>query len=102
MKSSKKEKLMGRIAHLTLKSVRLAFNQPLTMQQIFEETRRWPAEKVSQLLGLLSDDLHESTPQIEAAWKETAARRLEELKSGKVREIPGEEVRAKIRKILSR
>ena len=74
----------------------------LTMEQIIEETRRWPAEKVSQLVGLLNSDLHDSPPEIETAWKATAERRLEELQTGKVREVPGDEVAAKIRKILSR
>ena len=74
----------------------------LTMEQIVKETKEWPAEKVTELVGLLSDNLHAIAPAIEAAWKLTAERRLEELQSGKVREIPGEEVAAKIRKILSR
>lgn len=74
----------------------------LTMEQIVEETRGWPTEKVTELVGMLSGNLHASEPQIEAAWKGTAERRLEELRSGAVREIPGEEVAAKIRKILSR
>lgn len=74
----------------------------LTMEQIIEETRNWPAEKVSQLVGLLNSDLHDSPPEIEAAWKATAKRRLEELQTGKVREVPADEVAAKIRKILSR
>jgi hypothetical protein len=74
----------------------------MTVEQIFEETRQWPAEKITQLVGLLSSDLHTSDPEIEADWRSVTEQRLEEIRSGKVREIPGEEVAAKIRKILSR
>jgi hypothetical protein len=78
------------------------FFMALTMEEIVRETRNWPAEKVTELVGLLCSDLHESLPEIDQTWKDTAQRRLEELNSGKVREVPGEQVAAKIRKILSR
>ena len=42
---------------------------PLTLEQIVEETRRWPAEKVGELVGRLTEELHTSSPEIEATWK---------------------------------
>jgi putative addiction module component (TIGR02574 family) len=75
---------------------------PMTLDQIVEETRHWPPEKVGELVGRLSEDLHTSDPEIEAAWQTAIARRVEEIQSGKVQGIPGEEVSARVRKIVGR
>jgi len=75
---------------------------PLTLEQIVEETRHWPPEKVGELVGRLTEDLHASDPETEAAWKAEIDRRIEEIQSGKVQGIPGEEVSARIRKIVGR
>jgi putative addiction module component (TIGR02574 family) len=75
---------------------------PLTLEQIVEETRHWPAEKVGELVGRLTEELHTSDPETEAAWKAEIDRRIEEIQSGKVQGIPGEEVSARIRKIVGR
>ncbi len=75
---------------------------PLTLEQIVEETRHWPPEKVGELVGRLTEDLHTSEPEIEAAWKAEIDRRVDEIQSGKVQGIPGEEVSARIRKIVGR
>jgi len=74
----------------------------MTLDQIIEETRHWPPEKVGELVGRLSEDLHTSDPEIEAAWQVEIARRVEEIQSGKVRGVPGEEVSARVRKIVGR
>ncbi len=75
---------------------------PLTLEQIVEEARHWPPEKVGELVGRLTEDLHASDPEIEAAWKTEIARRIEEIQTGKVQGIPGEEVSSRIRRILGR
>jgi len=75
---------------------------PLTLEQIVEEARHWPPEKVGELVGRLTEDLHASDPQTEAAWKIEIDRRIQEIQSGKVQGIPGEEVSARIRKIVGR
>lgn len=75
---------------------------PLTLEQIVEEIRHWPPEKIGELVGRLTEDLHTSDPKIEAAWKIEIDRRIEEIQSGKVRGIAGEEVSARIRKIVGR
>ena len=74
----------------------------ITLEQIVEETRHWPPEKVGELLGLLSEDLHSSDPKIQAAWKKEIDRRIAEIEEGKVEGIPGDEVTARIRRILGR
>ena len=75
---------------------------PLTLEQIIEEARHWPVEKVGELVGRLTEELHTSDPEIEVAWKTEIERRVEEIQSGKVQGIPGEEVSARIRKIVGR
>ena len=75
---------------------------PLTLEQIVEEARHWPPEKVGELVGRLTEDLHASDPQTEAAWKIEIDRRIREIQSGKVQGIPGEEVSARVRKIIGR
>ena len=75
---------------------------PMTLDQIVEETRHWPPEKVGELVGRLTEDLHASDPETEAAWKTEVDRRVEEIQTGKVQGIPGEEVSARIRKIVGR
>ena len=73
----------------------------MTLDEIVEETKHWPPERVGELVGRLTEDLHTSDPEIEAAWKTEIDRRIEEIQSGKVKGIPAEKVSARIRKILT-
>jgi putative addiction module component (TIGR02574 family) len=75
---------------------------PLTLEQIVEETRRWSPEQVGELVGRLTEDLHASAPDIEAAWKTEIDRRVDEIRSGKVQGVPGEEVSKEVAKITGR
>ena len=75
---------------------------PMTLDQIVEETRHWPPERIGELLDRLTEDLHSSEPEIEAAWKSEIDRRIAEIESGKVKGVPAEEVSARIQKILKR
>ena len=75
---------------------------PITLDQILEETRHWPVEKVGELVGRLTEGLHASDPTTEAAWKTEIARRLEEIQTGQAQGIPAEEVFAKAKRMLGR
>ncbi|MGA2658348.1 MAG: addiction module protein [Verrucomicrobiota bacterium] len=75
---------------------------PITLEQIVEEARQWPPEKVGELVGRLTEDLHRSDPEIESAWRTEVDRRVEEIQSGKVQGLSPEEVSARIRKIMGR
>jgi putative addiction module component (TIGR02574 family) len=74
----------------------------MTMEQILEEARHWPPEKVGELVGRLTEDMHAGNPETEAAWHAEIARRIEEIQSGKAPGIPGAEVSARVRKIVGR
>lgn len=75
---------------------------PITLDEIVEETKNWPLERVGELVDRLTEDLHTSAPEIEAAWKTEVNRRISEIESGKVQGVSAEEVSARIQKILKR
>jgi putative addiction module component (TIGR02574 family) len=72
---------------------------PMTLEEIVEETKHWPPEQVGELVDRLTEDLHSSAPEIEAAWKTEVNRRIAEIESGKVKGVPLEESLARARKI---
>jgi len=72
---------------------------PITLEQIVEETRHWPPEKVGELVGRLTEELHVADPEAEGAWQAEIARRVEEIQAGKVQGIPVDQSLARIRKI---
>ena len=74
----------------------------MTLEQIVEETRHWPPEKVGELVGRLTEDIHTSDPETNTAWKTEIARRIEEIQSGRAKGIPAEKVFEEGRRILGR
>jgi putative addiction module component (TIGR02574 family) len=76
---------------------------PRKVSDIVAEAKQLPygerAELVQQLIAANAQDLD---PKIEKAWGDEALRRLEEIESGRVKPIPGEEVMARARKIIGR
>ncbi len=76
---------------------------PITLDEIVEETRQLPADIVVELVDRIVLARHGGIePGIESAWKTEIQRRIEEIKSGKVRGIPLKESLARARKILKR
>jgi putative addiction module component (TIGR02574 family) len=76
---------------------------PMTIDQILEETSQLPADVVSELVDRMMLAKHGGiNPKTDAAWHSEIHRRIEEIESGKVKGIPGEEVSAQIRKIVGR
>ena len=76
-------------------------SMPMTLKELYTETRQLPREQVAELMDLLLiDTFSEPEPAVEAAWGREIDRRLAELESGKVKGIPVEEVMAKARKIV--
>ena len=74
---------------------------PMTVEQIVEESRQLQPEQLAELLDRLTVELHETPdPEIDQLWADEAERRLDEIRSGKVKAIPGDEVMARARKIV--
>jgi hypothetical protein len=74
---------------------------PMTLDEIGEETRQLPREQAAELVDRVVFELHdEPDPKNDAVWAEEAERRLTDIRSGKVKPTPGEEVIARARTIV--
>lgn len=76
---------------------------PLNFDQIVEEISQWPEDIVARLVDhIMLARRGGIAPGVETAWDDELRRRMEEIRSGKVQGIPGEEVSARLRKIVGR
>ena len=65
--------------------------------EIIREAESLPVEERTVVVESLLRSLNPPDPETDRKWAAVAKRRLEELRSGRVKPIPGEEVFAKIR-----
>lgn len=65
--------------------------------EIIHEAESLPVEERALVVDFLLRSLNPPDPEIDRKWASVAKRRLEELRSGRVKPIPGEEVFAGIR-----
>jgi hypothetical protein len=73
----------------------------MTMEQIVDETRKWPEEDVAELVGRVYRVMYgDIPPPVDAAWHEEIHRRIADLENGRVQGIPLEETSAKARAIV--
>ena len=68
-------------------------------QELFDEAVSLPVEIKAQLIDRLLRSIHPIQKEIDELWVAEAEKRVEEIKSGKVKTIPGDEV---FKRILSR
>lgn len=68
-------------------------------QELFDEAVSLPVEIRAQLVDKLLRSLHPVQKEIDELWAAEAEKRVEEIKSGKVKTTPGDEV---FKKILGR
>jgi len=66
--------------------------------EIIYEAESLPVEERTVVVDSLLRTLNPPDPEIDSKWAAVAKRRLEELRSGHVKPVPGEEVFARIRK----
>ncbi len=72
-----------------------------SIEQLTQEVLSLPRESRELLAEKLVESLEfEIDPAIQAAWNTEAKKRLEEIRSGTVQGIPGEEALARVRQIL--
>lgn len=75
----------------------------MTVDQIVEEIRSLPHDVMADLVDRVLFESHGGQrPDHAQAWSRTVHRRIEEIRSGQVQLIPGEETSAKIRQIVGR
>jgi putative addiction module component (TIGR02574 family) len=65
-------------------------------KDLIAEANALPVEERAQLIESLLESLNPPDPDVEKSWLLVAQQRLEELRSGKVQAVPGEEVFAKV------
>jgi len=73
----------------------------MTTKKIIEEVVLLPVEERAIIADLILRSLNPVDATIDKKWLKTAKIRLEELKSGKVNGIPGDEVFNKLRQRYS-
>jgi putative addiction module component (TIGR02574 family) len=71
-------------------------------RELIEEALSLPVEERALIADSLLRSLNMPDTTIDAKWAEVARRRLQELRSGKVKPIPGDEVFAKVLERLAK
>lgn len=66
-------------------------------REIIQEAASLPVEERAIIVDSLLRSLNTPDPEIEREWIAVAHRRLDDLRSGRVKGIPGEEVFASLR-----
>jgi putative addiction module component (TIGR02574 family) len=81
--------------------IRINLPMPMTVEHVLAETSRWPSEQVEKLFeSLLMSNYHLPDPAVDTAWAEEIKRRIDDIESGRELGVPGEEVMARVRKIV--
>lgn len=76
---------------------------PISVDQIVAEARSLPREQIAELVDRLTISLYETMDtQVEDAWKTETRRRVAEIENGEVQGVPGDEVSARVRRIIGR
>lgn len=70
----------------------------LRTDELVEEAISLPVEIRAQVIDRLLESLNPSQKEIDKLWAKEAEKRVEEIQSGRIKTIPGEEVFRKILK----
>ncbi|HWB01932.1 MAG TPA: addiction module protein [Verrucomicrobiales bacterium] len=74
---------------------------PLTIDQLAEEAMHLPATSRAELAERLVASLDAAeSDEVQKAWAEEATRRRDEVRSGLVQAIPGEQVFTEVRRLV--
>src|SRR3990172_2320904 len=84
---------------ILIKSISYVEVNMIKSAELFDEAVSLPVEIRTQLVDKLLRSLHPVQKEIDKLWAAEAEKRVEEIKSGKVKTIPGDEV---FKKILGR
>jgi len=71
-------------------------------KKLIEEVLSLPVDERARIATTLLESLNVPNPAIDKKWAAVAKRRLEELRSGKVKPIPGDEVFEGVQKRFSK
>ena len=68
----------------------------MTTKELIEEVASLPVEERAMVADSILRSLNPPESEIDRKWAQVAQRRLAELRSGKVKPVPGEQVFAKV------
>jgi putative addiction module component (TIGR02574 family) len=76
---------------------------PLTLEQLAEEAMRLPLASRAMLADKIVESLDFcEADEIRRAWATESVRRRDEVRSGKIKPVPGEQVLAEVRRLVGR
>ncbi len=76
---------------------------PLTLEQLAEEAMQLPVALRARLADKLVESLDFAEPdEIQRLWAAEAIRRRDEIRSGQVQPVPGEQVLTEVRRLVGR
>jgi hypothetical protein len=67
----------------------------MSTKELIEQAECLPLEERVYVVDSLLKTLNRPDPEVDRKWAEVAKRRLDELRSGRVKPVPGEEVFAR-------
>jgi putative addiction module component (TIGR02574 family) len=74
-----------------------------SVERLAEQALKLPSESRARLAELLAESLDaESLGRIDQLWVEEAKRRRDDVRAGRVKTVPGEQARRKVRDALKR
>lgn len=75
----------------------------MTVDQLVSEARQLPRDLRAELLDRLGLEMHgEASPEVEATWNRVALERLAAVENGDSKAHGGEEVMARMRRLVGR
>jgi putative addiction module component (TIGR02574 family) len=74
----------------------------MSVEELIREAQTLSTEDQARIVGSLLESIHGTSRTIDESWRGTIERRMNELDSGAVRAIPGDEVMARIRRRFGR
>jgi putative addiction module component (TIGR02574 family) len=73
-----------------------------TLEQVTHQALQLPASSRAELVEQLVESLADDAGEVLNAWGEEAVRRRDEIRSGAVKPIPGEQVLSEVRRVVGR
>jgi putative addiction module component (TIGR02574 family) len=74
----------------------------MNTRKLIDEAVSLPAEERALLVDSLLRTLNQPKPEIDEEWVEVAKRRISEMRSGKIKSIPGKEVFERVKNRFAR
>ena len=74
----------------------------LKIDELLSEIESLPIDMKTELIDKLISSIHPSQKEIDVLWAEEAEKRVDEIKSGRVQTIPGEQILSEVKKMLSK